>query len=263
MSQQVERLPKGETVCLIDGDSLLYYEMGKETLEEAIAGLDQRLSHILEQCNTTNYVGFLTYGKCFRYDVYPEYKARRKNNNRSILFPSLKEYSIQKYGFKYMEELEADDLVSYFSYTRPEKTIICSPDKDVLKQCTGMHYNYGKAEFVHTSPDEAIKFLWIQTLMGDSTDNIKGLPGVGIKTAENWLKDRTKDFESFALRKYVEQYGMVQGINEFHKNFRLVYLIKTAADLLDLGIDVDEVEAMYTTGYNSFVQLDLDLWEDE
>ena len=86
-------------------------------------------------------------------------------------------------------------------HTTEENTIICSPDKDVLKQCIGMHYNYGKG--VHV-PDEALKFLWVQVLMGDSTDNIVGIPGVGIKTAENWLKDRTKDFESFAIRKYVE-----------------------------------------------------------
>jgi hypothetical protein len=72
----------------------------------------------------------------------------------------------------YFSELEADDLVSYFSYTSDQSTIICSPDKDVLKQCVGMHYNYGKAEFVHTSPEEALAFLWVQALMGDSTDNI-------------------------------------------------------------------------------------------
>lgn len=232
MSQQVERLPKGKFTCLIDADSLLYYEMNKDTLEEAMAGLDERVLSILEQCNTSKYAGFLTHGKCFRYNVDPEYKGNRKKSTRSVLFPSLKEYAIQKWGFTYISELEADDLVSYHSYTHNEPTIICSPDKDVLGQCVGMHYNYGKAEFVHTSPEEALKFLWVQVLMGDSTDNIKGLPGVGIKTAENWLKDRTKDFESFAIRKYVEKFGMVNGIVEFYKTFNLVYMLKTNDDIL-------------------------------
>lgn len=258
MSQQIERLPKGKYVCLIDADSLLYYEMGKDTLEEAMQGLDQRVTHILEQCNTTKYAGFLTHGKCFRYGVDNEYKAKRSKSNRSVLFPSLKEYAMQKWGFQYIPELEADDLVSYFSYVADKPTIICSPDKDVLKQCVGMHYNYGKAEFVHTSPDEALKFLWIQALMGDSTDNIKGIPGVGIKTAENWLKDRTKDFESFALKKYVEHYGMVKGIKEFHKNFNLVYLLKTDDDIYDiLGgyLRLDEF-------VHDIQQTDLDLWDN-
>jgi len=261
---EIERLPQGKFTCLIDADSLLYYEMGKETLEEAIAGLDQRLSHILEQCNTTSYVGYLTHGKCFRYDVDSEYKAKRSKSNRSVLFPSLKEYAMQKLGFVYISELEADDLVSYFSYSLNIPTIICSPDKDVLKQCVGMHYNYGKAEFVHTSPEEALKFLWIQALMGDSTDNIKGIPGVGIKTAENWLKDRTKDFEGFALKKYVEHYGMIKGIREFYNNFNLVYLLKTDDDLISVGLDPMDVHVhAFEEAYVDIKKIDLDIWGDD
>ena len=114
--------------------------MNRDTLEEAMAGLDQRVHDILHQCNTTKYAGFLTQGKCFRYDVDVEYKAKRKKSNRSVLFPSLKEYAQQKWGFTYVTELEADDIVSYYSYNHEENTIICSPDKDVLKQCIGMHY---------------------------------------------------------------------------------------------------------------------------
>lgn len=98
MSQQIERLPKGKAVCLIDADSLLYYEMVKDTLEEAINGLDQRIHDILHQCNTTKYAGFLTHGKCFRYEVDTDYKGKRKKSNRSVLFPSLKEYAMQKWG---------------------------------------------------------------------------------------------------------------------------------------------------------------------
>jgi|TARA_A100000171_G_C2072560_1_gene115456 5'-3' exonuclease len=143
----------------------------------------------------------------------------------------MKEYLIQKYGFWSVKQLEADDLVSYYSYSDNRSTIVCSPDKDVLGQCIGMHYNYQKAEFWHTTPEEANKFLWKQVLMGDSTDNIKGIPGVGDKTATNWLKNRKNDFEGFAMKQYVEKFGMVDGLMEFHKNFRLVYLLKTQADI--------------------------------
>ena len=122
--------------------------------------------------------------------------------------------------------------MSYYSYTDRRSTIICSPDKDVLYQCVGMHYNYQKGDFLHTTPDEALKFLWKQVLMGDSTDNIQGIPGVGEKTSDNWLKNRKNDFEGIALKKYVEKFGMVQGIMKFHKTFRLVYLLKTPEDVL-------------------------------
>ena len=144
----IERIPKGKDICLIDADSLLYYEMEKPTFEEAIYGLDERISHMLTQCNTNYYAGFLTKGRCYRYQVDPQYKIRRrdKKSERPIIFPALQEHLRQRWGFTYMPELEADDLVAYYSYNTERKTIICSPDKDVLYQCVGMHYNYRTLE---------------------------------------------------------------------------------------------------------------------
>ena len=227
----IERLPRDGNICLIDADSLLYYEMDKPTLEDAIYGIDQRIATMLSECNTSKFVGFLTEGRCFRYEVADNYKGNRKGRPKPPVFYALREHLKQKYNMWGMKELEADDLVSYYSYTDNRSTIICSPDKDVLYQCVGMHYNYGKAEFLHTSPDEALKFLWKQVLMGDSTDNIPGIPGVGVKTADNWLKERTKDYEAFALKKFVEKFGMVEGVMKFHETFRLVYLLKTEEDV--------------------------------
>ena len=55
----IERLPRDKNICLIDGDSLLYYEMDKPTLEEAIYGLDERISNMLRACNTSSLLVFL------------------------------------------------------------------------------------------------------------------------------------------------------------------------------------------------------------
>ena len=228
----VNRIPKDGNICLIDADSLVYYEMDKSTYEEAVYGLDKRIAHILDQCNTTQYAGFLTEGRCYRYGVAQDYKGNRKGKPKPPIFYALKQYLKQEYGFWGLSILEADDLVSYYAYTDERKTIICSPDKDVLYQCVGMHYNYRISEFLHTSPEEAVKFLWKQVLMGDSTDHIPGLPGVGEKTSTNWLKTRTKDFEGFALKKYVEKFGMVEGLFKFHETFRLVYLLRSEEDVM-------------------------------
>lgn len=228
----VKRLPKNGSVCLLDADSLMYYEMDKPTLEEAVAGINQRISHILEQCNTDLYAGFLTKGRCFRYNVAKSYKSNRKGKPKPIIFYALEQYLRQEYNFISYPELEADDLVSYYSNTETRKTVICSPDKDVLYQCVGMHYNYRTAEFLHTTTEEANKFLWKQTLMGDSVDGIPGIPGVGEKTADNWLKDRTKDFESFSIKQYVEKFGMLKGIHKFYETFNLVYMLRTPEDVL-------------------------------
>jgi 5'-3' exonuclease len=232
MLESIDVSKSVEKICLIDGDSLLYYDMDKPTLEEAKESIDSRVRTILTECSTTKYVGFLTGAGCFRYSVSPTYKSNRKGKPKPVIFYALREYLKQKYGFYEYSKLEADDLVSYYHQSDLDGTIICSPDKDVLKQCEGTHFNYQKVEFVTTTAFEATRFLWKQVLMGDSTDGVVGIPGVGEKTAENWLVDRERDFEAFALKKYVEKFGSIEGIMQFNINFRLVYLLKNDDDIL-------------------------------
>jgi len=246
MIDRIDSKEQESTICLIDGDSLLYYEMDKPTLEQAISGIDSRVGTILENCNANAYVGFLTGKSGYRYQVSPTYKANRKHRPKPIIFYALREYLKQRYTFMEFEGLEADDLVAYYGVNNNDwKTVICSPDKDVLHQCIGKHFNYQKVEFVTTSETDAEKFLWKQVLMGDSTDNIQGIPGVGIKTAENWLKDRENEIGAFVFKKYVEKFGMVGGVVEFIVNFRLVYLLKTKEDMLrEVKTELPELQSL-------------------
>jgi 5'-3' exonuclease len=233
MIDRIDTEGEESTICLIDGDSLLYYEMDKPTLEQALKGIDSRVETILNSCNANVYIGFLTGKTGYRYKVSASYKGNRKHRPKPIIFYALREYMKQKYSFKEFEGLEADDLVAYYGVNNDGlKTVICSPDKDVLYQCIGRHFNYQKLEFVTTSETDAEKFLWTQVLMGDSTDNIQGIPGVGIKTAENWMKDREKEIEGFVLKKYVEKFGVLEGLEQFFITFKLVYLLKTKEDVM-------------------------------
>jgi 5'-3' exonuclease len=237
------QFPKNEFICLIDADSLMYYEMDKPTLEIAMAGIDQRVGHILKQCNTDKYVGFLTPPRCFRYDVAADYKGNRKGKSKPPIFYALRAYLEQTYMFKTISKLEADDAVSLYSNLSGHKSVICSPDKDVLYQCPGIHYNYRTSEFIDTSVEEGLKFLWKQVLMGDSTDHIPGLPGVGTKTADNWLQDRKDNYESFAIRKYTDKLGPVNGVLKLCETFRLVYMLRTDDDCLrESGKPLPELE---------------------
>ena len=220
-----------QKLALIDGDSLIYYEMGKPTLEEALESLDGRLQQMFEQTEATHYAGFLTTGKCFRYKAAKSkpYKGNRKHGNKPIIFPAIKEYLKQQWGFESVSELEADDLVSIY---HNENTVICSPDKDVLYQNAGTHYNYGKAETVVQDTKGALTFLWKQMLMGDSTDGITGIPKVGPKTADTWLKGINIDkMPTFVLEKYIEKFGYAKGISKFAETFKLVYILKEKADV--------------------------------
>jgi hypothetical protein len=223
-----------DKIALIDGDSLIYYEMGKPTLEEALESLDGRLHQMFEAVEATHYAGFLTSGKCFRYAAAKSkpYKGNRKYGDKPIIFPAIKEYLRQHWGFKSISELEADDLVSIYHTDPFGSTVICSPDKDVLYQNRGLHYNYGKAETVLVDEVESIRFLWKQMLMGDSTDGIQGIPKVGPKTADAWLKDLGREeMPTFVLNKYIEKFGYAAGISKFAETFKLVYILKDKSDV--------------------------------
>ena len=230
-------------IALIDGDSLIYYEMNKPTLAEALESLDARLEQMFEQVEATEYAGFLTSGRCFRYAAAKTkpYKGNRKYGEKPYIFPAIKEYLRQHWGFTSVPELEADDLVSI--YHDPLKTVICSPDKDVLYQNRGIHYNYGKAEIVTVDDIESIRFLWKQVLMGDSTDGIQGIPKVGPKTADAWLKDiNSDDMPTFVLQKYIEKFGYAAGISKFAETFKLIYILKSKEDVQrEAGIELAEL----------------------
>ena len=252
-----------EKIVLIDGDSLIYFEMNKLTLEEALLGIDNRMRTILNAFETTQYAGFLTQGKCFRYDIATTvpYKGNRKDGNKPIIFPAIKEYLKQTWGFTYVSELEADDLVAIY---REDCYLpnIASPDKDVLYQVPGKHFNYRTAEFIVTSEEDAERFLWKQMLMGDATDGIIGIPKVGEKTADAWLNENlsNENMPEFVLKKYIEKFGVHEGIHRFAETFKLVYILKTKEEAFrQTGVSLPNLQIC--TLESETLKIKDELWE--
>jgi len=69
-------------------------------------------------------------------------------------------------------------------------------------------------------------------ITGDTTDNIKGIPGKGLAAANSIYEfgkvvKAPKFLASSALVKYIEHFGEVQGIEEFYKNFKCLNLVNT------------------------------------
>ena len=238
-------------VAIIDADSLLYFEMGKPTLEEAIQGLDNRIQEIIIKTDSDKFIGFLTKGKCFRYDVAKSkpYKYNRPGAPKPPIFYALKAYIQQSpWNFKSFDGLEADDLVGLARTWNLEKgfateCVICSPDKDVLKQLPGKHYNYQKAEFHETTDEEATSFLWKQVLMGDSTDGIPGIPGLGIKTADAIIDNMPSvlSYHQVVLSQYLAKFKVDEGVRRFAETFKLV---RMHTDLEIATIDVPSLESI-------------------
>lgn len=60
-------------LVLIDADSLGFYS-SKETIEDSIFSLKERINTIITKTESTHYMLCLTGSECFRYKIYPEYK---------------------------------------------------------------------------------------------------------------------------------------------------------------------------------------------
>lgn len=122
----------------------------------------------------------------FRKDVYPGYKANRKDARKPVCFSGLKAHAREAYDSFSKPGLEADDVLGIFQ-TRsiPGSTVIVTSDKDLLT-IPGWHLDplkLGDGMF-WVSPEEAQRTHMVQTLTGDTTDNIPGCPGYGPKKSD-------------------------------------------------------------------------------
>ena len=118
----------------------------------------------------------------FRHDIFPEYKNKREE--KPELFYRLRKWALKTY--RHEKNVEADDVVAY--YVRKGNVGI-STDKDLLKGVPGIWYNahYLAQKWAYTSKEEARKFCLMQSVGGDSTDGIPGIPGVALTTAAKRL----------------------------------------------------------------------------
>lgn len=208
-----------------------------KTLEQCIQLCDEFIESINTTLGLDYYVGFLTKGKCFRYEIEPNYKANRKYDNLPTFMNEVRDHLALKYGFKNVEEYEADDLVlSYKKHNSTYDCIIISPDKDLLN-LEGTNYNPRKGEIVHCSKEDSELYFWKSMLIGDVADNIKGCFKIGPAKAEVIVKDKGI-FESLreaVLEQYCKTYGEREGIRQFYVNY---YMLKLVDDVDPKLLDV-------------------------
>ena len=223
-------------IGIIDGDSLCYIS-SKESINESISNIDSLLTNIINYNNLTHYYIFLSRGKYFRHNVNSEYKAKRPIKRLKYL-KTLQEYLIEHWGALHINLIEADDMVAYLArkYTASDTNfVVCAIDKDVTKQVPGNHFNYKTFKKSKTTSEEAYRFLMLQTLMGDSTDNITGIPGVGEVTASKLLESKNiNELASIVLNEYIKYYKTISdAIYHFQMNFRQVYLLNKDSDFIN------------------------------
>lgn len=147
----------------------------------------EKLERIYEKTGCRTCEMHFTGGKeNFRYEVHTAYKANRTSRTPAGL-QELKNKLIENFNGTLNTKWEADDIVVYKAKTYPEKYIMCAVDKDLLFSIPGTHFNYyesGKYNIEmkwmpENSEETAMKWPFIQAIVGDKVDNIEGLYGLG------------------------------------------------------------------------------------
>ncbi|MFR1708334.1 MAG: DNA polymerase I [Clostridium sp.] len=205
-----------ESLAVLDGNSLLYrafYAIPELTTKEgvytnAVYGFLNMLLKIKEDINP-NYI-VTTFDKSsntFRHKEYEDYKAGRKKTppELSMQFPIIREI-LSKMGISVfeLEGYEADDLIGTISVLAEEngmEVYVVTGDKDALQLATdnvnvvinkkGITEKeiYNRERFVEEFGVTPTQYIDVKGLMGDKSDNIPGVPGVGEKTAFKLIKE--------------------------------------------------------------------------
>lgn len=156
----------------------------------AFSNLRNGLDSLLRRLESSSYELWITGEGNFRFAIYPEYKANRLKTPRPKHLEACRQYLVAEFGAKLSEGCEADDMLGIIQCTSNVagiETMISSIDKDLL-MIPGWHHvpeisRKGKIvrqeRRCYVSPNEGAHFFYTQLIVGDATDNIKGINGVG------------------------------------------------------------------------------------
>ena len=257
-----------DRIFIIDGSSYLYrayHAMPPLTASSgqptgAIKGVTNMLMTLKKESEGSPIiVTFDAKGKTFRSDIYEEYKANRPpmpDDLREQLAP-LKEIC-KAIGFPLIEieGVEADDVIATLVKKAKEnnfKSVISSLDKDlmqlvedpissIMNTMTHQIFNEEKVfEKFGVKPSQIRDML---ALVGDTSDNIPGVPKVGQKTAAKWLNE-FGDLDG--IRKNADSIKGVVGenlrdsLNELDRNVELVSLKND----VDIGVTFESLLVMH------------------
>lgn len=210
MAQQLD-LAETKPVVLVDGSSYLFraffalpeLKTTKGHPTGAIRGVISMIRRLVKDYDGSPIaVIFDAPGKTFRDDLYPEYKANREampDDLREQIEPIHEIIRAMGIPLFIVPGVEADDVIGTLAQQASDAerhTVVSTSDKD-MAQLVSDHVTLvntmtdtkmdaeGVAEKFGVPPERIIDYL---ALVGDSVDNIPGVPKVGPKTAAKWLK---------------------------------------------------------------------------
>ncbi|HWQ05978.1 MAG TPA: DNA polymerase I [Feifaniaceae bacterium] len=269
----------------IDGNSLMhraYYALPSMTTREgfptgALHGFLSMLFKLLERKPDYLVVAFDMHGPTFRHEQFEEYKAGRRETPDDLRaqFPVLKDL-LREMGIAVCEtpRYEADDILGTFSRLCEENAIdalLVTGDRDAL-QLIGEHTHVlmtkkGISETIEF--DEAVlkehyglepdRMRDLKGLMGDNSDNIPGIPGVGEKTALKLLEDY-QTLENVLAHADEIKGKLGEKVREFAPSARMSYELGTISTDAPIPISIEDCrcrEDAFAGGKTRLISLEM------
>jgi len=263
-------MKKGDHLFLIDGSGYIfraYHALPPLTRKTdglpvgAVSGFCNMLWKLLKDARSTDVgvvpthfaVIFDYSSQTFRKEIYPEYKANRTAPPEDLIpqFGLIRQATrafnlpcIEKEGF------EADDLIA--TYARLAESVggdvtIVSSDKDLMQLVTSNVSMYDGMKDKQISIPEVIekwgvppeKMIDLQSLTGDSTDNVPGIPGIGPKTAAQLLEEFGDLDTLLARASEIKQNKRRENIIAFADQTKIARELVTLRTDVPLDVDLD------------------------
>lgn len=200
-----------DKLVIIDGNSLInraFYALpqlanAEGVISNGVFGFATILVKIITEIKPKYICVALDYGKhTFRTDMYAEYKGTRKGTPEELKsqFPILRDM-LSAMGIQHIEKegIEADDIIGTLTRRFDTENIVVTGDKDsfqLINDNTWVMFtkrgvtetiNYDQAQLFNDYGLKPFQIVELKSLMGDSSDNIPGVSGVGEKTALSLL----------------------------------------------------------------------------
>ena len=272
-----------EKVVLVDGNNLLfrsYYATAytgnimrnsEGFPTNGLYGFVNMINKIIAEEKPKYMMVAFDIGKTFRHEKYDRYKDGRKEtpDDLKIQFPIAKEI-LTAMGIKYLEceGYEADDIIGTISLWCDKdpkyEALIVSSDKDLLQLIsdettvkllkTKDHIMMDKNAFFDTYGFDPIKMIDLKALMGDASDNIPGVKGIGEKGAIKLLKEYGSIdgiYENIDNIKGATQTKLIDGKDDAYYSKDLVTIYRevplniTFDDLLYKDINTNDLFELY------------------
>src|SRR6202049_2298220 len=265
----VKALAKGDHVFLVDGSSYIFRAYhALPPLNRKSDGL--QVNAVLGFCNmlwkvwrdmprenrpTHLAIIFDKSEITFRNKLYPAYKAHRPPAPDDLIpqFPLIRE-AVRAFDLPCLEQggFEADDLIATYAREAGERgatTTIVSSDKDLMQLVTDQVTMFdtmkdrriGISEVIEKFGVPPAKVVEVQALAGDSTDNVPGVPGIGIKTAAQLIVEYG-DLETLLQRAgEIKQPKRREALIENAEKARISRQLVLLDDKVKLEVALDEL----------------------